>query len=95
VTFRRVPAGTAGAVSLEGTAAGLGAAAVLALLAAALGLIPIHCAAPVIAAATLSSFVESALGATLEAPGVLNNDMLNFLNTACAAWLAIAIAGMM
>jgi uncharacterized protein (TIGR00297 family) len=95
VTFRRVPAGTAGAVSLEGTAAGLGAAAVLALLAAALGLIPIHRAAPVIAAATLSSFVESALGATLEAPGVLNNDMLNFLNTACAAWLAIAIAGMM
>ena len=95
VTFKKVPAGTSGAVSVEGTAAGLGAAAGLALLAAALGLIRLKFVVPVIAAATLASFVESALGATLERPGVLNNDMLNFLNTACAAWLAIAIAGVM
>jgi uncharacterized membrane protein len=36
--------------------------------------------------------VESLLGATLEGPGILNNDMLNFINTAIAGltvlWLA-------
>jgi uncharacterized membrane protein len=32
------------------------------------------------------------LAATLEAPGILNNDVLNFINTAVAAAVAIAIA---
>ena len=35
--------------------------------------------------ATAGSLLESWLGATLEAPGILNNDMLNFINTAAAA----------
>ena len=42
--------------------------------------------------ATVGALVESALGATLEGPGILNNDMLNFINTAVAAVVAIAIA---
>jgi uncharacterized membrane protein len=45
----------------------------------------------VVAGATIGSLVESLLGATLEAPGILNNDMLNFLNTAIAAGAAIAV----
>ena len=45
----------------------------------------------IVAAATVSAFVESALGATLEAPGILNNDLLNFINTASAAGLAVAL----
>jgi uncharacterized membrane protein len=36
--------------------------------------------------------LESWLGATLEAPGILNNDMLNFINTAGAAVTALAVA---
>jgi uncharacterized membrane protein len=35
--------------------------------------------------------VESALAATLEGPGILNNDMLNFINTAVAAAAAVAL----
>ena len=46
----------------------------------------------VVVAATAGALVESALGATLEGPGILNNDMLNFINTAVAAAVALAIA---
>jgi uncharacterized membrane protein len=44
------------------------------------------------AGATVGSFVESLLGATLEGPGIVNNDLLNFLNTAVAAVVALALA---
>jgi uncharacterized protein (TIGR00297 family) len=90
VGFRRVAPGTSGAVSLEGTAAGFLAAAALAALAAAIGLVPASAVAVIVIAATLASLVESALGATLEAPGILNNDALNFLNSAIGAGIALA-----
>ena len=91
-TLRRVKPGTAGAMSLAGTAAGLLAACTLASLGAALGLIPPSAILLVAAAATAGALVESALGATLEGPGILNNDMLNFINTAVAAAVALALS---
>ena len=91
-TFSRVTPGTAGAMSLEGTAAGLAAAFALAAIGAALGLIPAAAILAVVVGATAGALVESALGATLEGPGILNNDMLNFINTAVAAAVALAIA---
>ena len=90
-TLGRVTPGTPGAVSLEGTAAGLLAACGLAATGAALGLIPASAILPVVACATAAALVESALGATLEGPGILNNDMLNFINTAVAAAVALAL----
>jgi uncharacterized protein (TIGR00297 family) len=90
-TVSRVKPGTPGAMSLEGTAAGLVAAFALAATGAALGLIPSSAVLVVVASATAGALVESALGATLEGPGILNNDMLNFINTAVAAALAVAI----
>ena len=90
-TLSRVARGTSGAVSLEGTAAGLGAAAGLAALAAGLGLTSAAIVPIVVVAATLSSVLESTLGATLEGPGILNNDLLNFLNTASAAAAALIL----
>ena len=42
-------------------------------------------------AALAGAFVESILGATLEAPGILDNNLLNFINTAVAAGIALAI----
>ena len=45
----------------------------------------------VVVGATAGALVESALGATLEGPGILNNDMLNFINTAVAAAVALAL----
>ena len=91
-TFRRVPPGTPGAMSLEGTAAGILAAFALAATGAALGLMPSSAILVIVVAATVAAFVESALGATLEGPGILNNDMLNFINTAVAASVALAMA---
>jgi len=91
-SFRSVPPGTPGAMSLEGTVAGIVSAALLAELAVAIGLAGRHAVVPIVIAATVGAAVESLLGATLERPGILNNDMLNFINTAVAAltvlWLA-------
>jgi len=85
--------GTPGAISLEGTAAGLVSALALAALALALGLIPGSAIWFVVIGATAGSLVESGLGATLEGPGILNNDMLNFINTAVAAIVTLVCAG--
>jgi uncharacterized protein (TIGR00297 family) len=89
----RVKPGTPGAMSAEGTAAGIVAALALAALATALGLVSAASIPIVVVAATAGALVESALGATLEGPGILNNDMLNFINTTVAAAVAVAAAG--
>ncbi len=91
-TFRRVAPGTSGAMSLEGTVAGLVGASILAGLGIWMGLVPETALVAAVAGATIGSLAESVLGATLEAPGILNNDMLNFLNTGIAAAVAIFIA---
>jgi len=91
-SFGRVKPGTPGAMSLECTAAGLLAAFALAAAGVALGLVPPSAIVTIVAAATIGALAESALGATLEGPGILNNDMLNFINTAVAAAVALALA---
>jgi uncharacterized protein (TIGR00297 family) len=91
--LRPVRPGTPGGISLEGTAAGLIGAFVLAALAAALGLVPAGAIWVLVLAATVGAFVESGLGATLEAPGIVNNDLLNFINTACASGASLLAAG--
>jgi uncharacterized protein (TIGR00297 family) len=91
-TFTPVKPGTSGAVSLEGTAAGLVAALALAAVGTATGLIHGNLLWFVVVGASIASLVESALSATLEAPGILNNHLLNFINTAVAAAVAVALA---
>src|SRR5262245_14906566 len=88
-TLARVPPGTPGAISAEGTAAGLLGALALAALGGAVNLIPVSMLPIVVLAATIGSFAESVMGATLEPPGIVNNDVLNFANTAIAALAAI------
>jgi uncharacterized protein (TIGR00297 family) len=90
--LRRVPPGTSGALSLEGTAAGLLGAFALAGVAIALGLVPERALIPIVAGATIGSLVESGLGATLEPRGILNNDALNFINTGLAAFATLVIS---
>lgn len=92
-TLARVPPGTAGAVSAEGTAAGLLGALALGGLGVLFGLVPAVTLPAIVVAATIGAFAESAMGATLEAPGIVNNDVLNFLNTAIAAAAAIFLTG--
>jgi uncharacterized protein (TIGR00297 family) len=90
-TLRPVPRGTQGAVSLEGTLAGIGAAATVAVVGLATGLYGWQGALAVVAAAFLGSLLESVLGATLERQGLLDNEAVNFLNTLCGALLAVGL----
>lgn len=91
--LRRVPPGTSGAISVEGTVAGIVGAAALAGLAVAFGIVPGDTVLPIVAGATIGSFVESGLAARFEASGVLNNDALNLVNTGVAAYAALVISG--
>ena len=92
-SFARVRPGCPGGVSLQGTAAGLVAAFAMAAIGFELGLINARCVWFVVAGATVGSLVESWLAGTLEAAGVLNNGLLNFINTAAAAVVAVLLAG--
>lgn len=91
-TFAQARPGTPGAMSIEGTAAGLLGALALASFGAWLGLIPASWIWVATAGAMTGSLLESALAATLEGPGVVNNDVLNFINTAAGAIVAVIIA---
>lgn len=91
-TLRPVPPGTSGAMSLEGTIAGVLGAIGLGALAAALGIVAWTALTPIVIGATAGSLLESWLGATLEGPGILNNDVLNFINTAAGAFIALGAA---
>ncbi len=91
--LRAVPPGTAGAISLEGTASGLIAAAGLALAGVALQLAPLWSVPAIIGGTAIGSVAESVMGATLEGARIVNNDVLNFLNTAIAALAAVLLIG--
>jgi uncharacterized protein (TIGR00297 family) len=91
-TLKPVPRGTEGAVSLEGTLAGIAASLVLGALGAAVGLYPWPGVAVVAVAAFLGTTFESLAGAALESRGLLDNEALNFLNTLVGALTAAALA---
>jgi len=93
-TWEVVPAGTDGGISWPGTLAGIAAAALLALICAASGLIPRRWIAAVLAAGILGMFADSYLGAWLERRQRLNNDQVNFLSTIVAALLALLLTGL-
>lgn len=88
--FRPVPRGTEGAVSVEGTLAGVGASLVIAILGAALGLFPWLGVVAVAIAAFVGTTFESLVGAALEKRNLLDNEALNFLNTLVGALVAAA-----
>ncbi len=91
-TLRPVPAGTEGAISLEGTAASAAGALLMTLICAALGLLAprLDLLALVVCVALLATLVESAIGATLQHRyGWLSNELVNGLQTAIAALLAM------
>jgi uncharacterized protein (TIGR00297 family) len=94
-SLSRVRPGTPGAMSLEGTAAGLVAALALAWAGSVLGLIPAAWIAWVVVGAFAGSLLESVLAATLEGAGIVNNDVLNFLNTAAGSITAIVLMRLM
>lgn len=88
-TFRPVPRGTEGAVSLEGTLAGVAASLVIAALGALLGLYPWAGILPIVVAAFVGTTFESVVGAALEKRQLLDNEALNFLNTLVGALVVV------
>ncbi len=90
-SFKPVPRGTEGAVSLEGTVAGIVASVGVAALGAAVGLYGPAGALAVVVAAFIGTTLESLAGATLEKRGLLDNEAVNFLNTLVGALAAAAM----
>lgn len=94
-TLRPVPRGTEGAVSLEGTVAGILASVLVAVLGAAVGLYGYPWVWVVVLAAFVGTTLESLVGATLEKRGLLDNEAVNFLNTLTGALTAAGAYGLL
>ncbi len=91
-TLQPVPRGTEGAVSLEGTLAGVVGSLILAVAAWGIGFIPLLGILICAIAAFVATTLESLIGATLEdrLPG-LTHDVVNIINTLIGAVVAIAL----
>ena len=91
-TLRRVPPGTEGAVSLEGTMASAIGSLVMTAVVVAVQLVPAGPVAWLVAAVgLLATLLESLLGALLqERTPWLTNELVNAIQTAVAAVLAMA-----
>ena len=93
-TLRPVAPGTEGAISLEGTAAGLAGGAIVAAVGALGGLYAWPLAAVVAAAGLLGSLAESVMGTIAERKGWMGNDLLNAFNTAAGAGIGMGMVWM-
>jgi uncharacterized protein (TIGR00297 family) len=94
-TFKLVPAGEEGGVSLAGTAAGFAASAIIMGLALELGLCgPYRFAGSAVAlgAAVAGNLCDSFLGATIQRRGLITNGLVNFAGTSVAGGLALGLA---
>jgi uncharacterized protein (TIGR00297 family) len=91
-TLQPVPRGTEGAVSLEGTLAGVVASLAIALVGWGVGLIPLWQVAVCVVAAFIGTNVESVIGATLQNRfDWLTNELVNVLNTLIGAMAAMLL----
>jgi uncharacterized protein (TIGR00297 family) len=87
-TFKSVPVGTDGGISLFGTIAACLGAATVALAAVVTGMAPVRQIAIIILASFFGTLVDSLLGALFERRGWLNNDLVNLISTAAAVGMA-------
>lgn len=90
-TFRPVPAGLDGGVSLVGTVAGMGASAAIVAVGYALGLCRPGVAVVAFIAAGAGNLLDSYLGATIERRGLVGNGIVNFAGTSFAGGLALGL----
>lgn len=91
--FKSVPRGTEGAVSLEGTLAGLLAATAISLLAWGIGAIDLIGVLWCVIAAFIATNIESLIGATLQTRFLwLTNELVNVINTVIGAIVAILLS---
>jgi uncharacterized protein (TIGR00297 family) len=90
-TFKPVPAGLDGGISLAGTLAGMGASAAIIAVGYSLGLCRPGTAVVAFVAAGAGNLFDSYLGATIERRGLVNNGIVNFAGTSFAGGLALGL----
>jgi len=88
-TWRKVPTGTNGGVSIIGTFAGMGAALLMTAAAHFTGIISRKAFFASFVSAFIGMISDSFLGATLEWRGLLNNNTVNFLGTFTAVCVIV------
>jgi uncharacterized protein (TIGR00297 family) len=92
-TLQPVPRGTEGAVSLEGTIAGIVGSILMALVSWAVGVIDLTGILVCVVAAFIATNIESVIGATVQSQFEwLTNEVVNFFNTLIGAIAAIVLA---
>lgn len=92
-TLQAVPRGTEGAVSLEGTLAGVVGSIAIAFVGWGVGLINLPGVLFCVIAAFIATNLESVIGATLQAKiDWLTNEVVNFFNTLIGAIAAVLLA---
>lgn len=85
-SLERVPPGTEGAVSVQGTVAGVAGSVLAVAYSAAVGLAPgVKMWAVVVVAAFVATTAESFIGVLAQGKYELSNEFVNFLNTLIAA----------
>jgi uncharacterized protein (TIGR00297 family) len=90
-SWKVVPAGTNGGVSVAGTLGGIAAAVLVTLVCVGAGMFPLKQTAVSVMAALFGMIADSYLGATLEKRKLLNNNGVNFLGTLVAAGGALLL----
>ncbi|MEM1279565.1 MAG: TIGR00297 family protein [Cyanobacteria bacterium P01_D01_bin.71] len=91
-TLQPVPAGTEGAVSLEGTLAGIVGSALIAVVGWAVGMISLIGIGLCLLAAFIATNLESVIGATVQEKFPwLTNELVNIVNTTIGAITAISL----
>ena len=90
-TFKKVPPGTDGGISIVGTAAGIIGAGIIGVAAYLLGIFPDPFVTLKISiiAGTVGCFVDSILGAVLERRNYISNEYVNLIATITGAALGI------
>jgi uncharacterized protein (TIGR00297 family) len=92
-TLQPVPRGTEGAVSLEGTLAGILASVAIAFIGLGVGLIDLLGVAWCVLAAFIATNLESVIGATLQSKYTwLTNEVVNIFNTLIGAIASVLFA---
>ncbi len=90
-SWKPVPSGTDGAISIAGTLAGVVAAAIIVIIGSLRHALTPHIAVTFLAACA-GLFFDSLLGATIERKGWIGNDLVNFASTLFAAAVATLLS---